>query len=1166
MKGTIYFILIIFFSGILFAQKTFLKWEKIHSPKFSSSEIIYGESPRDFWVMDLTGVLYHYKNDGWKSYPLKNNKSYTRFKYKYLSNSRILVSAVDSMWNSHVFLFEKNSWHKQGVLKNAVLDILSTANHRLFLTGDWGMLVEFINGKLVEIKTPFKNHIIAADVKSSILWLGVRGEGIYSYDGKDFTTYEIEGGKKLEYSEILTHEKDTISFLTGNQNQYYLKNTKFYKSSNRTRVEPHLIHDEALSYYKILASNLPYSSDDVSVSSNYKYKQHLQFSDGRILLLTQTNELYLSTSVSHNFFDDCSSLYGLKGYENRFNYGAGFVYLDKNETPDLFIYSTFPEMFLNKDGSHFVNAYINSSLPKPTVHSKFDFADISKDGLTDFVNTELTIDGPVVNIYNQTDEGNILLTGEVNSVGLLTQRSFENIRSIDFNKDGQIDLDISLYLNKNLQAGNQLIAINDGLDKFSEYDTSFTQITKGWNIQSIFADFNNDGLNDWLIFSRWQPLRVLFQNSEDKLDFKIYNFPGDTLSSCIGGFAFDFNNDGYLDVAVTSEQKLLTIYENERGNNFREVSDKLGLSFVNRNFYSRSVERSMNCGDFNNDGFVDILVSLDAPSNSRNYLFMNEGGKHYSEMALKYNLKDPYVKGACLADIDSDGDLDIFGLRKGNNVLWINNLNDDNYLSVIVEGVKSNTDGIGAKVKVYTAGHIGDEKYLCGFRQIGSEQYGYNQINQRFAHFGLPADQLYDVEINFYGGETKSLTKVKSGQTIVVKEYVGFLAFWNTFPRVALRFVSNHSNQYYFVIILISFIIQFVGAKYGASKFKWKISASLSIVIVNLSLFWLMILLTKSSESFLIKYFLPLLVTVSGVFLPLFIISTIKMVTSPGRTKSELEEDLLRELLQFTHGEWALRNISAILLLFQNYTSEEGRQRKYFELIGERIKTFNDLTRPLLEKIIDLSALLEIASNKSGMLKVELGYVDKFISKNVLVDLDETKVKELASSFLKIKNYIKEIKEIVFSCFSCLPENVIKEISNEYTEVATAIGIEFKKLKNYSDERFALIKTEDLAIVLDNCVQNSIRAIKGSKNPLIEILLEWEAPHIIIKIKDNGLGINPDNWGKVFEKGYSESKSTGSGLAISKSLIEKYNGRMYIKESAINIGTTISIELNEGVK
>ena len=1165
MKRIICIVVIIFISGTLFAQKTFLKWEKIPSPEFSAPDIVYGQSIDNFFVMDMIGILYHFKNNKWYNFPIKRRKSYTRIRYKYLSDSKIILSAVDSLWNSHIFLFNGREWIAEGIINNAVINVLYTPDKRLYFVGDWGTVVEYSHGRLIPIKTPFRNHILASDVNDKTIWLGVRGEGVFSFDGNTFKSYEVEGSSELEFARLSVSKQSSVTFYTADHLYYELKGKKFFKTTYPYKNSIPVISLESKTHYKINSEYLPYSNSDANVSTMYGYKQHLQFENSQILLLTVNNEIYKSRLSPNNYFDDCSTIFGLKGYGNITSYGAGFFYCDNDYLPDLYVHNNFTEIYLNKSGEHFTNTGNVMNLPKFASVSRFDFADVSMDGKTDFVNTEFLKQEPVVNIYNRNELG-FSQANNLYPEGLSTKRHFENLRLIDFNKDGRIDIDVTLYFGSVVKSGNQVVSFNTGFDSFSGYDTSFANMTKGWNIQSVHADFNNDGLNDWLIVSRWRPLRIFFAKHNNQNNFDEFRFPGDTLTSYIGGFAFDYNNDGFLDIAVTSDKKLIALYQNIGGHEFIEQSENLGFSEFNKNFHSRLVLRSMNCGDFNNDGFLDIFISLEDPNDPRNYLFVNNAAKSFNEMAEEFNIKEPFVKGVTVADVDADGDLDLFGFKNGFNILWINNYNDENYLAFIPKGVESNTDGIGAKIKVYLAGHFGNQKYLFGYRQIGCDQYGYNQINQRIAHFGLPTQNKYDVEIKFYGGATRVLKNVSPGKTIAIEEYAGVAASLYTFPRALWRFILSHENQYYFLIVVISLLFLFAATKYGIKKFKWNVSTSLSIVIVNLSLFWLLILLTSSSGSILVKYFLPLIIICGGMFLPLFIFSTLRKVAISNKPKSDLEDDLLMELLHFLHGEWALRNISGLLFLFQNYPAEKDRKEKYYELVKERLDTFNELTKPILEKIIELSACVEIGTDKTSLLGDHLSKSAKLFSESITSGMDEEQISDAAFAFFNIKNEIKEIKETVFRYFSCQPESVVKKIADEYSENNEQKGISIRKMKNYDVDKYALIKSDDLGLVIDNCIQNSIKAIDKEKISLIEILLNWNAPQLVLEIRDNGKGIEKNKWEKIFEAGYSESGSTGSGLATSKKIVEKYNGRIFVKESCPGKGTTISIELNEGIK
>ncbi len=109
-----------------------------------------------------------------------------------------------------------------------------------------------------------------------------------------------------------------------------------------------------------------------------------------------------------------------------------------------------------------------------------------------------------------------------------------------------------------------------------------------------------------------------------------------------------------------------------------------------------------------------------------------------------------------------------------------------------------------------------------------------------------------------------------------------------------------------------------------------------------------------------------------------------------------------------------------------------------------------------------------------------------------------------------------------------------------------------------------LIKSHQLGDILDNLFQNSIKFLKNSNTKKIRIELYKESPKIIIKFSNSGTKIEHDQWEKIFEQGYSGSKSTGLGLFSSREVLKKYGGRIFIQNSNSN-ETSFIIELNEGV-
>ncbi len=105
--------------------------------------------------------------------------------------------------------------------------------------------------------------------------------------------------------------------------------------------------------------------------------------------------------------------------------------------------------------------------------------------------------------------------------------------------------------------------------------------------------------------------------------------------------------------------------------------------------------------------------------------------------------------------------------------------------------------------------------------------------------------------------------------------------------------------------------------------------------------------------------------------------------------------------------------------------------------------------------------------------------------------------------------------------------------------------------------------------VFMNLISNSIDALleKESINPTITIMTELEPEKkesVIIKIKDNGLGISPENQTKIFDTFFTTKPrgiGTGLGLAITKEIIvDKHHGKINCS-SQEGIGTEFMIIL-----
>ncbi|WKK78929.1 sensor histidine kinase [Marivirga arenosa] len=98
--------------------------------------------------------------------------------------------------------------------------------------------------------------------------------------------------------------------------------------------------------------------------------------------------------------------------------------------------------------------------------------------------------------------------------------------------------------------------------------------------------------------------------------------------------------------------------------------------------------------------------------------------------------------------------------------------------------------------------------------------------------------------------------------------------------------------------------------------------------------------------------------------------------------------------------------------------------------------------------------------------------------------------------------------------------------------------------------------------VIENLCKNAIDAMSGEGEITI-ILKEGKYGDALIDIKDTGKGIPSSKIKEIFQPGFSTKKrGWGLGLTLAKRIIENYhNGKIFVKESVVNRGTTFRIIL-----
>jgi len=97
--------------------------------------------------------------------------------------------------------------------------------------------------------------------------------------------------------------------------------------------------------------------------------------------------------------------------------------------------------------------------------------------------------------------------------------------------------------------------------------------------------------------------------------------------------------------------------------------------------------------------------------------------------------------------------------------------------------------------------------------------------------------------------------------------------------------------------------------------------------------------------------------------------------------------------------------------------------------------------------------------------------------------------------------------------------------------------------------------------VIENVCKNALDAIEGKG--IVTLKIKENTHHVHVNITDNGKGIPKGRLKTIFKPGFTtKQRGWGLGLSLSKRIIEEYHdGKIYVAQSELNVGTTIRITL-----
>jgi hypothetical protein len=430
-------------------------------------------------------------------------------------------------------------------------------------------------------------------------------------------------------------------------------------------------------------------------------------------------------------------------------------------------------------------------------------ADYDNDGFQDVY---VTAFGPNV-LFRNSGKGTF--TDATGTAGVGHARWSTNCAFGDYDRDGDVDLYVANYVRFDEQTspkpGEMSNCRYQGLDVFcgpvglagepdvlyrNNANGTFTDVTAPAGIRDpgrygfgvVFSDLNDDGWPDIFVANDSVP-SFLFRNnrngtfSEEGLVSGVALSGDGRAQAAMGADAGDYDGDGDLDLIVTTfAGDYNTLFENGGTGTFTDVTHLAGIGAAALPYLGWGV----GFVDMDNDGRLDIFVAnghvypaVDRQRRGtkflqRKQLFHNRGNKRFQDVTDSSAgglLIEKSSRGAAFGDYDNDGDIDVLVINMNDRPTLLRNetVSGNHWMTIRLEGTKSNRSGIGARVQVRSGGRT----QVAEVRSGGS----YLSHNDVRAHFGLGTATGADgIEIRWPSGVVDTAKGLAADRFYVAEE------------------------------------------------------------------------------------------------------------------------------------------------------------------------------------------------------------------------------------------------------------------------------------------------------------------------------------------------------------------------------------------------------------
>ena len=376
--------------------------------------------------------------------------------------------------------------------------------------------------------------------------------------------------------------------------------------------------------------------------------------------------------------------------------GACFFDYDGDGQPDLFLVSGTPSgasrLLHNLGAGQFADVTRASSIALLGAGLGCAAGDFDNDGHTDLA---VCLNDGVRLLRN---EGRGKFADVTEKAGIRREPGCVGVTFVDYDHDGDLDL----YVTNAAEGGSarrNVLWRNNGNSTFTDISEETGLGIAATGAGLVTTDFNNDRAIDFVIAGGAAGAAVYLNPREGKFTpLAGIDFAKEGLPPAVGVVAFDFDKDGWMDLAFThAGVPGISLWKNVNGKALQRVP--LPDFGWQRGWGIAAL-------DYDNDGWLDLVAAGETSDGGELRLLRNLGAKGWADVTKDVHLdaiklKDP--RAIAVADVDGNGDADLVVTQLGGPPLYLRNDggNQRNWMRIDLKALNDNKNGIGTKVELY---------------------------------------------------------------------------------------------------------------------------------------------------------------------------------------------------------------------------------------------------------------------------------------------------------------------------------------------------------------------------------------------------------------------------------------------------------------------------------